>query len=85
MASHAIDSVDPATERSPIAGFGLARQAMIVAACFAATLSAALIYDVLPPIMADLSAHFGGGSVPQGMIGTVEVEFFGLPSISLSE
>jgi MFS family permease len=62
MASHAIDPIDPTTERSPIAGFGLARRAMIVAACFAATLSAALIYDVLPPIMADLSAHFGGGA-----------------------
>lgn len=31
------------------------------------------------------SAHRGGASVPQGMMGTVEVEFFGLPSISLSE
>lgn len=62
MASHAIDAVDTAGERSPIAELGLARQAMIVAACFAATLSAALIYDVLPPIMADLSKHFGGGA-----------------------
>ena len=31
------------------------------------------------------SLHFGAGSVPQGMIGTVDVEFFGDPSINLSE
>jgi hypothetical protein len=31
------------------------------------------------------SAHFGAVSAPHGMIGTVEVEFFGEPSISLSE
>ena len=33
------------------------------------------------------SPHFGSGSadVPQGMIGTLEVEFFGLPSIGRSE
>jgi hypothetical protein len=31
------------------------------------------------------SAHFGAGSGPHGMIGTLEVEFFGEPSISLSE
>jgi hypothetical protein len=31
------------------------------------------------------SAQRGAGSLPQGMIGTVEVEFFGDPSISLSE
>lgn len=62
MASHAIDPVDPTAERSPIGTLGMARQAMIVAACFAATLSAALIYDVLPPIMADLAAHLGGGA-----------------------
>ena len=30
------------------------------------------------------SPHFGAGSVPQGMIGTVEVEFCGLPSMILS-
>lgn len=35
---------------------------MITLACFAATMSAALIYDVLPPIMGDLSALFGGGT-----------------------
>jgi hypothetical protein len=31
------------------------------------------------------SAHFGGGSAPHGMIGTVEVEFFGEPSMMRSE
>jgi hypothetical protein len=31
------------------------------------------------------SAHLAGASLPQGMIGTVDVEFSGLPSISLSE
>lgn len=31
------------------------------------------------------SAHLGGGSLPQGMRGTDEVEFFGLPSMILSE
>jgi hypothetical protein len=31
------------------------------------------------------SAHRGGGSDPHGMIGTLEVEFLGEPSISLSE
>jgi hypothetical protein len=31
------------------------------------------------------SEHFAAGASPQGMIGTVDVEFFGLPSISLSE
>ena len=32
------------------------------------------------------SAHFATSAVgPHGMIGTVEVEFFGEPSISLSE
>ena len=30
------------------------------------------------------SPHFGAGSLPQGMIGTVEVEFCGDPSMSLS-
>ncbi len=30
------------------------------------------------------SAQRGAGSLPQGMMGTVEMEFFGLPSISLS-
>lgn len=31
------------------------------------------------------SPHFGAGSLPQGAIGTLDVEFFGLPSTSLSE
>ena len=31
------------------------------------------------------SSHRGAGLLPQGWIGTEEVEFFGLPSISLSE
>jgi hypothetical protein len=30
------------------------------------------------------SPHFGAGSDPHGMMGTVDVEFCGLPSISLS-
>jgi hypothetical protein len=41
-----------------------------------------------PPVMAQPlthSEHFGAASLPQGMIGTVEVEFLGEPSISLSE
>ncbi len=31
------------------------------------------------------SAHFGGSSVPQGIRGTLEVEFFGEPSMGRSE
>ncbi len=31
------------------------------------------------------SPHFGGGSVPQGISGTVEVEFLGEPCTTLSE
>ncbi len=31
------------------------------------------------------SPHFGGGSVTQGISGTVEVEFFGEPCTTLSE
>src|SRR5919112_5426511 len=31
------------------------------------------------------SPHFGGGSVPQGMSGTLEVEFLGEPSTGRSE
>lgn len=62
MTSHGADPAEIAGDVSPIGKFGLARGTMIAITCFAATLSGALIYDVLPPIMGDLSKHFGGGA-----------------------
>lgn len=57
-----IEDRDSDAQTSPIAAFGVGRQVMIVIACFTATLSTALVYDVLPPIMGDLARHFGGGA-----------------------
>jgi hypothetical protein len=41
--------------------------------------------DVMRRYFSSQSPHLGAGSDPHGMIGTLEVEFFGEPSISRSE
>ncbi|MET0370387.1 MAG: hypothetical protein ABW039_03315 [Sphingobium sp.] len=61
MGSHGEHGLTTDHLPSPIGALARPRQVMVVLACFTATLSAALIYDVLPPIMTDLARHFGGG------------------------
>jgi MFS family permease len=62
MASHGIDPAAGNDEPSPVLALGQTRRAMIALSCFTATIAGALLYDVLPPIMADLAKHFGGGT-----------------------
>lgn len=62
MTSHGLEDRDGSAQPSPIVAFAFGRKVMIVIACFTATLSTALVYDVLPPIMGDLAKHFGGGA-----------------------
>lgn len=61
MNTHGTDT-DVSDGPSPISGLALPRRAMIAIACLTATLSSALLYDVLPPIMRDLAEHFGGAA-----------------------
>jgi MFS family permease len=63
MATHGIAPTEGNDELSPVLALAQARRVMIALACFTATFSGALLYDVLPPIMADLARHFGGGTV----------------------
>ncbi|WP_162986916.1 hypothetical protein [Sphingomonas paeninsulae] len=48
MASHGIAPTKGDDEPSPALALGQARRAMIALACFTATFSGALLYDVLP-------------------------------------
>jgi hypothetical protein len=43
------------------------------------------LFGIMLYYFSSQSAHFGTESLPHGMIGTLEVEFLGEPSISLSE
>jgi MFS family permease len=59
MISHTDE--DATAGPSPASLLTSGRRALLIAAIFAGNFAAALLYDVLPPIMSNLAAAFGGG------------------------
>ena len=59
---HSVDHMSAETGPSPARQLSAARRILLIAAILSGNAAAALLYDALPPILADLARLLGGGS-----------------------
>ena len=59
---HSVDHMSAETGPSPARQLSAARQILLIAAILSGNAAAALLYDALPPILADLARLLGGGT-----------------------
>ncbi|MEC9017453.1 MAG: hypothetical protein VYC29_06010, partial [Pseudomonadota bacterium] len=59
---HSVDHMSAETGPSPARQLSAARRILLIAAILSGNAAAALLYDALPPILADLARLLGGGT-----------------------